>query len=118
MTGLIQDIYGIYGVVAYSVGQRTHEFGIRLALGAARQQVLVLVLKQALTTVTVGAALGLAAARLLTRMLCSLLFGINPADPLTFSVVAGLLFAVALAASYIPARSAAKVDPMVALRYE
>jgi putative ABC transport system permease protein len=115
---LVLAILGIYGVVSYSVGQRTREFGLRLALGAQRQQVLLMVLRQGFTTVAVGAGLGLVAAFMLTRLLRSLLFEINPVDPFTFLTVPGLLFAAALSASYIPAHRATKVDPMVALRYE
>jgi len=115
---LFLAVIGIYGVVAYSVGQRTHEFGIRLALGAKRHQVLVLVLRQGLSTVVIGLGLGLVAALLLTRLLRSMLFEIGPSDPLTFLLMPALLIAVALVASYVPAARAAKVDPMVALRYE
>jgi putative ABC transport system permease protein len=115
---LVLAIVGIYGVVSYSVGQRTREFGLRLAVGAQRQQVLVMVMKQGFTTVAIGAGLGVTASLLLTPLLRSLLFEVHPVDPLTFLIVPGLLLAAALAATYIPARRATKVDPIVALRYE
>ena len=109
---------GIYGVTSYVVGRRTHEMGIRLALGAARQDVLRMVLAQGVKLAFAGVALGLCAAFALTRLMVSLLFGVTPHDPLTFVVVALFLIAVTLAACYIPARRAMRVDPMVALRYE
>jgi len=109
---------GIYGVIAYSVSRRTHEIGIRMALGARRGAVLGLVMKQGLRLALFGTALGLAGARVLTRFLSSFLYDVKPTDPLTFIVVALLLVAIALAATYLPARRATKVDPMVALRYE
>ncbi|MFZ3255479.1 MAG: FtsX-like permease family protein, partial [Candidatus Acidiferrales bacterium] len=109
---------GIYGVLAYTTRQRTHEIGIRMALGAEPRDVLRLVLRQGLILAVLGLAIGLAASFALTRALSSQLFGISAADPLTFGAVALLLLAVALLACYIPARRAMRTDPMVALRYE
>jgi len=109
---------GIYGVVSYSVSQRTQEIGIRIAVGAARRDVLRLVVGQGARAALLGIAVGVAAALALTRLMASLLFGVSAADPLTFMSVALLLTLVALAASYIPARRAMRVDPMVALRHE
>ena len=107
---------GIYGVMSYSVAQRTREIGIRIALGARRADVLQMTVKQGLKLVAVGMILGLAAAFLLTRALASLLYGISPTDPVTFLGISLVLFAVAILASYIPALRATKVDPIVALR--
>jgi putative ABC transport system permease protein len=115
---LLLAFVGIYGVIAYSVGQRTHEFGIRIALGAQRNHVLRIVLDESLRTLAVGLLLGIAAALTVTRLMASLLFGIRPTDPLTFVAMAALLMFVGLLASYLPARCAMKVDPIVALRYE
>jgi putative ABC transport system permease protein len=109
---------GVYGVMAYAVGQRTSEIGVRMALGASTNSVLRLVLGQGLTLAGIGLALGLAAAFASTRLLTSMLFQVKPNDPLVYVVVAVLLGAVALLASYIPARRASKIDPMTALRCE
>ncbi len=111
-------IIGIYGVISYTVSQRRREIGIRLALGAQGVDVLQMVLRQSAKMALVGVAIGIAAALGLTDLMRSLLFGVSPRDPLTFAAVAGLLIVVALLASYIPARRAMLIDPIVALRYE
>ena len=109
---------GIYGVMAFSVTQRTHEIGIRMALGAKRSDVLGMVVRHGLKLALIGVVIGIVGALVLARFLSSLLFGIKPTDPLTFVAVSLILSAVALVACYIPARRVAEVDPMVALRYE
>jgi len=109
---------GIYGVISYSVERRAREFGLRMALGAQPADVLSLVMKQGAGLALVGIAVGLVAAFALTRLMTTLLFGVTPTDPATFSVVTIILTVVALAASYFPARRATKVDPIQTLRYE
>jgi len=109
---------GIYGVISYAVAQRTCEIGIRMALGARRYEVVRLVVGQGARLALIGVALGLGGAVLLTRVMSSLLYGVGATDPLTFASVAILLVLVAIVASYIPARRAMHVDPMVALRHE
>jgi putative ABC transport system permease protein len=109
---------GFYSVLAYSVAQRTHEIGIRMALGAKRRNVLWLVIRQGLALAAVGTGLGITGSLALTRFLSTLLFGVSPTDPATFAVVTLILGGLAVIASYIPAYRATKVDPMVALRYE
>jgi predicted permease len=109
---------GIYGVMAYSVSQRTREIGIRMALGATSGNVLAVVLKQGATLALIGLGIGLAGSLALTRLMSSVLYGVSATDVVTFAAVSGLLAAVILAACYIPARRASRVDPMIALRYE
>ncbi len=115
---LVLTAVGIYGVLAYSVAQQTRELGVRIALGASRSDILSLVLGRGLRLVAIGAAIGLAASFALTRLMSALLFDVKPTDPVTFAGVTLVLFIVAFAACWIPARRATRVDPMVALRYE
>jgi putative ABC transport system permease protein len=115
---LLLAAVGIYGVMAYFVAQRTHEIGTRMALGAEPKDVLRLILGQGARLALFGVVLGVLAALVLTRFMVSILFGVSASDPLTFVGVAILLAFIALAACYIPARQAMRIDPMVALRYE
>lgn len=116
--GLILAAVGLYGVTSYSVSRRTHEIGIRLALGAQRSHVMRLVMGGGAKLALIGIAIGVVAALGLTQLIADLLFEVKPADPLTFGAVAGLLCGVALLACYVPARRATRVDPLTALRYE
>jgi putative ABC transport system permease protein len=116
LVGLLLALVGIYGVIAYSVAQRTREVGIRCALGAQSRDVLKLILSQGLGLALVGAILGIAGATVLTRTLKSFVFGVSTIDPATFAGVAVLLILLVLAASYIPARRATRIDPATALR--
>jgi ABC-type antimicrobial peptide transport system permease subunit len=109
---------GIYGVMAYLVTQGTREIGIRIALGATERVVVAMVVRQGMTVALAGAGIGLAAAFALTRFMDSLLFGVRGTDPITFVAVAGILTAISFVASYVPARRAARIDPMVSLRSE
>jgi ABC-type antimicrobial peptide transport system permease subunit len=109
---------GVYGVMAFLVAQGTREIGIRMALGATERAVLGLVMRQGMTVATLGVAIGLGGAFVLTRSMRGLLFGVGGTDPLTFAAVALLLGSIALVATYLPARRAARIDPMVSLRSE
>jgi len=115
---LILASIGIYGVINYSVSQRTHEIGIRMALGAESGNVLGLIVRQGAKLAAIGIFIGIPLAYGLTKLMASILYGVNPGDPVTFAVTCAILGSVAILASYLPARKAAKVDPMVALRYE
>lgn len=118
VTALLLAVIGVFGVMAYSVSRRTREIGVRVALGAGSRDVLGMILGQGLRTILIGITIGLAGSLLLTRTLQSMLFGVTATDPLTFAAVILILMMAALLACYLPARRAAKIDPMVALRYE
>jgi predicted permease len=118
LTALLLAALGIYGTISYLVNERTHEIGIRLALGATRGTILQMILRQGLELAITGAALGLVGALIVSHLMAGLLYGVSPTDPLTFIGVTLVLTAAALAASYIPAMRAMRVDPLMALRYE
>jgi ABC-type antimicrobial peptide transport system permease subunit len=118
LTALLLAGLGIYGVISYMVSERTHEIGIRLVLGAQRENIMQMIVNQGLRLAITGAALGLVGAAIVSRLMAGLLYGVRPTDPLAFVGVALLLIGVALLACYLPARRALRVDPMVALRHE
>lgn len=111
-------VIGIYGVMAYAVSRRTHEIGIRLALGAEPGRILRMILNQGLILILTGAVIGLIGAMALTRMMSQLLFGVSATDPAVFAIISLLLIAFALVACFLPARKATQIDPLAALRHE
>ena len=115
---MILAAIGVHGLLSYNVAQRRQEIGIRMALGAARQDVRRLVVSQTLWPTLIGIAVGVAAAAALTRFVASMVYGVTPLDPTTFGACVIVLVGVALAATWMPARRAARIDPLVALRYE
>jgi putative ABC transport system permease protein len=117
-TALLLSSVGIYGVLSYMVAQRTRDIGIRMALGASQGQIVWDVLSFGVRLTGIGLAIGLAGALLATRLLSSLLYGVRPTDAMTFAAVSLLLLLVALMASYLPARRATRIDPIIALRYD
>jgi predicted permease len=118
IVGLVLAAVGIYGVMAYTVSERTRELSVRLALGATRREVLRMVMTEAAALAAAGVVLGIAGAAAATRLMATLLFGVTPTDPATFASIAAILMGVALAGSYVPARRATRVDPMATLRSE
>jgi putative ABC transport system permease protein len=118
VVALVLAAVGIYGVTSYSVSQRTHEIGIRMALGAGQSEILGLVVKQGMLLAFVGIGIGLVAAFLLAKLMSGLLFGVGSSDPATFLLVSLILVLTALVASYVPARRASRVEPVIALRYQ
>ena len=114
----LMAVMGVYGVMSYLVSKRTHEIGIRVALGAQRNDVLGLFVAMGFRLAIIGVVAGIAGSLIVTRVIASFLFGVKPSDPPTYAIVAAALITVGLLASYIPARRATKLDPLVALRYE
>jgi putative ABC transport system permease protein len=115
---LVLAIVGIYGVMSYSVTQRTHEIGIRMAIGARPRDVFAMILGHGMKLAVIGVVIGLALAFALTRLMATMLFGVAPTDVTTFTVISALLISVALLACYLPGRRATKVEPTISLRYE